>query len=224
MKKTIRIDRLFLQWFIVLAVPLALLMTAVRLMLTPVFIQLEYRLPGFPEDQFGFSMEGRLHWAPVALDYLLNDQGIEFLGNLRLDDGTPLYNQRELSHMEDVKALVQSGQKVWIGLLVVMLGLGIWSRQAGWWDEYRRDLGRGGRLTIILILIMILSVFINFDQLFTGFHHIFFEGDTWLFYSSDTLIRLFPMRFWRDAFILIGLLTSVGGITLWYCFEVRSRR
>jgi integral membrane protein (TIGR01906 family) len=51
------------------------------------------------------------------------------------------------------------------------------------------------------------AVLVDFDGLFTAFHHLFFEGDTWLFYYSDSLIRLFPMRFWRDAFILTGGIT-----------------
>ena len=44
----------------------------------------------------------------------------------------------------------------------------------------------------------------SFDALFTEFHRIFFEGDTWLFLYSDSLIRLFPERFWQDVFLAIG--------------------
>jgi integral membrane protein (TIGR01906 family) len=49
-----------------------------------------------------------------------------------------------------------------------------------------------------------------FWQLFTLFHGLFFKGDTWLFLYSDTLIRLFPMQFWQDAFLWAGVI-SVGG-------------
>jgi integral membrane protein (TIGR01906 family) len=59
--------------------------------------------------------------------------------------------------------------------------------------------------------IMILLV-ISFNQLFTWFHQIFFESGTWRFYTSDTLIRLFPMRFWRDAFIFVGVLCILFGV------------
>ena len=30
-----------------------------------------------------------------------------------------------------------------------------------------------------------------------------------MFYTSDTLIRLFPMRFWQDAFIAVGLFSLI---------------
>ena len=73
-----------------------------------------------------------------------------------------------------------------------------------------------------LVLAMILYLAINFRQLFTNFHRIFFEGDTWLFKFSDTLIRLFPMQFWQDAFIAAGALTFLGGLALWFLFEKRA--
>jgi uncharacterized membrane protein len=43
--------------------------------------------------------------------------------------------------------------------------------------------------------------------LFVAFHRIFFEGNTWIFPYSDTFIRLYPERFWRDSFIYIALIT-----------------
>jgi integral membrane protein (TIGR01906 family) len=55
---------------------------------------------------------------------------------------------------------------------------------------------------------------INFDSLFTEFHRIFFEGDTWLFQTSDTLIRLFPLPLWQDAFIFIGVFSSIMALVL----------
>jgi hypothetical protein len=37
-----------------------------------------------------------------------------------------------------------------------------------------------------------------------------------VFYYSDTLIRLFPERFWRDAFIAVGLLAAAQAAALLY--------
>jgi len=66
---------------------------------------------------------------------------------------------------------------------------------------------KGGWLTLGLIGAILAAVVISFDALFTAFHKVFFVGDTWLFYFSDTLIRLFPMRLWQDAFIFMGIIT-----------------
>ena len=54
-----------------------------------------------------------LKWSKVSIEYLLNDAGPEFLAAQRLGDGTPLYNERELSHMLDVKLLIQQMITAW---------------------------------------------------------------------------------------------------------------
>jgi integral membrane protein (TIGR01906 family) len=203
-----------LGWVITLAVPLLLITTSIRLVLNPWFVEFEYRTPAFPADPYGFTLEDRLKYSKIAIDYLVNDAGPEFLGDLKFTDGTPLYNQRELSHMVDVKTLTQTVIKGWIIGLAVFALLGIWAYLGGWWPIFRRALARGGWITLGLVVVVLAAVAVSFSALFTGFHRIFFEGDTWLFYYSDTLIRLFPMRLWRDVFIIIGRFTIIGGLLL----------
>ncbi|NPA31387.1 MAG: TIGR01906 family membrane protein, partial [Chloroflexi bacterium] len=52
-------------WSIVVAglVPVVLVLAAVRILLAPWFVRLEYQRPGFPPDPYGFSTAERLHWA-----------------------------------------------------------------------------------------------------------------------------------------------------------------
>jgi len=195
---------------IAVLVPFFLLMTSIRLLLTPLFVQVEYRMPGFPPDVYGFSLDDRLHWSRISVEYLLNNAGIEFLANERLPDGSPLYNERELSHMLDVKILVQQMITAWRILAAVLAGLCIWAWRGRWLRVFISGLGLGGRLTIGLIGLILLGVAVSFRALFTGFHLLFFEGDTWLFAYTDSLIRLFPMRFWQDAFIFMGVFTLLG--------------
>jgi integral membrane protein (TIGR01906 family) len=206
--------RRILPWVIALFIPFILLLLAIRLLFSPLFVPIEYRMPGFPPDLYGFTTEERIHWAGVSLDYLYNDAGIEFLADQRLSDGSPLYNERELKHMEDVKILFQQMNIVRTILLIALLAIGIWCWRLLALETFVRGLGQGGRLTIILILSILVFVAISFRQLFTIFHQIFFEGDTWLFNYSDTLIRLFPMRLWQDAFIGVGIVTILGAVLL----------
>ena len=49
-------------------------------------------------------------------------------------------------------------------------------------------------------------------EFFTTFHRIFFAGESWIFPYSDTLIRLFPMRFWADVATVIAALLVVEAI------------
>lgn len=211
------------QSLLVVLTPLVLILTVLRLMLTPAFVHLEYRTPGFPEDSYGFTLADRLTWAPLALEYLLNDAGVEFLGDLRFDNGSLVFNERELEHMLDVKVLVQLALKTWLGVLVVFTAAGVWYWRAQKSEIFLAALARGGLLTILLVLALLLYLALNFNQLFIDFHSLFFEGDSWLFAYSDTLIRLFPIRFWRDAFLALGGLTLAGASGLWWLGRRASR-
>jgi len=196
-----------LQVLVTISTPFIFLMFAVRVMLTPLFLQVEYNLPGFPADPYGFTREQRLYFSKISVDYLLNNEGIEFLQNQKIDEGTPLYNARELSHMLDVKILVKNMLAAWSGLLLIWLLLLVLAWRGKWLLDFLLAVSNGGWLTLGLILFLLTAALVDFDRLFTAFHHLFFVGDTWLFYYSDSLIRLFPMRFWRDAFILTGGVT-----------------
>jgi len=209
---------------ITLIIPFVLLMTSIRVLFTAPFIQLEYRAPGFPEDPYGFTLEDRLHWSRVSLEYLLNNAGIEYLGDQRLPDGSPLYNERELSHMLDVKVLLQKMIRVWTILLGVFVLLVVWAWRSKWMKDFLRALANGGKLTLGLVVLILIGVALSFRDLFTYFHKIFFTGDTWLFNYSDTLIRLFPLRLWQDGFIAMGAFTILGAIALILIQRAASRR
>ena len=196
------------------AVVLFVMMTSIRILMNPLFLTIEYNMPGFPPDAFGFTKDDRLHWANLSLKYLLNDADISFLGDLRFENGSQVFNERELHHMLDVKILVQQMIRAW-GILGIFIFLtGVWAWRGRWLGEYWLTLSLAGWAIQIIIGLILAGVMIGFSSLFTGFHLIFFEGDTWLFYYSDTLIRLFPLRFWQDAFTLMGILSAGGGIAL----------
>lgn len=212
-----------LTWIVAILIPLALILTSVRLLLTPAFVQLEYRTPNFPPDPYGFTQEDRLFWSMIALDYLLNDEGIGFLEELQFEDGTPVYNARELKHMVDVKNVLGSVLIVWYASLLGTVLLGIWAYWGGWWEEFKIGLRKGGWITVGFVGVTMVAVLIAFSVFFVFFHEVFFDPGTWIFRFSDTLIRLFPERFWRDTFIAIGLLSLAGGFALVFGFRGRKK-
>ncbi|MGH2582074.1 MAG: TIGR01906 family membrane protein [Anaerolineales bacterium] len=221
MKETTRLK--ILGWIASVLAVFAILLTSVRLLLTPAFVIIEYNTPGFPADPYGMSREQRLRYAPLALEYLLNEEDITFLADQRFDDGSPLYNDRELSHMDDVKVLAQQFLTAWAVILVLLLGIGVTAWRLGFPGNFKHWMNRGGKLTVGLILLLLVIIGLSFNWLFTGFHTVFFEGDSWLFLYSDTLIRLFPLRFWRDVFIALGLLSLAAGFALWYGLQPRGK-
>jgi len=210
-----------LSYLVPVMVPLALIGIALRVLLTPLYYSLEYNMPYFPADEYGFTKEDRLKWAPFAVGYLINNEDISYLGDLRFDDGTPLFNDRELNHMEDVKKVILGFLRVWYLSLALLSILAIIAWRTECILEYLSGLRRGGwwmiGLAISLGLIAGVGILLNPDifwQFFTGFHKLFFEGNSWLFYYSDTLIRLFPIRFWQDAILAMAVIALGGGLGL----------
>jgi len=215
---------------LIVLVPVVLTLTNVRLLMTPLFPNFEYNLPGFPLDLYGFAKEDRLKWSKVAIDYLLNSAGIEFLADLRFPEGqtaplescgdyttrdcTYLYNDRELRHMVDVKNVTRGALWVWgVGGVMVLLSAGALF-YFGERAALRAGLLWGAGITLVFYLGIIAVIAVNFNALFVQFHQVFFESGTWTFLFSDTLIRLFPVRFWQDAFIFIGAASVVEALSV----------
>lgn len=224
MKPESALQRVF-GWVITILIPLILLMMSIRLMISPVFARVEYQLPGFPEDPYGFTLQDRLRWSKPTINYLVNPEGITYLSLLKFEDGQPVFNERELSHMKDVKQVI-TGMR--IALALSMLGLlaaTFIADQKGSRAFVLSAYRRGAWALIGLIFAILIFVALSFDHLFTWFHQIFFESGTWQFLTSDTLIRLFPMRFWQDAFIFVGLLSLVlAGLILLLGRKRKSRK
>ena len=116
--------------------------------------------------------------------------------------------------MLDVKLTVRAAMWVLLGSLVLLLGLWIWAWRGGWQAIYFRGLERGGWLTIITIVTVLLFVILAFNVIFVAFHQVFFQAGTWTFPTSDTLIRLFPERFWQDTFLALVILAGGMGVAL----------
>ena len=203
-----------LSWLVTLLTPLFLIGLALRIMLAPWFLTVEYNMPYFPADEYGFTKADRLRWAPYALNYLTNNADISYLGNLKFDDGIPLYNERELSHMRDVKQVTQGGLRAWTVSLGALALLGLWAWRGNWGQAYVQGLRRGGWLVIILAAGFGGFAAVAFWQFFAFFHSLFFTGDSWIFLFSDTLIRLFPMQFWQDVFTWVGAIVIGGALLL----------
>jgi integral membrane protein (TIGR01906 family) len=209
---------------IVILVPFILIMTSVRLLMNPLFLEIEYRMPGFPSDIYGFTLQDRLQWSKVSLDFLLNNADLSYFNTIKFADGTPIYTDRELSHMIDVKRLLKTLLNLWLVALLVMIILGLWSWRADWWLRFRRSISIGGWVTTGLIVVIVIFMATSFMTFFTDFHELFFTGNSWIFLYSDTFIRLFPIRFWEDAFIFVGAFCLIAGVLLGWLMRPKNQR
>ena len=202
------------QWVVALTLPLVLLATNVRIVTGPWFVRWEYGKEGFPVDPYGFSMEERTRLAEVCVRFLAQGADISLLEDLRLPSGARAFNERELSHMEDVQVVYNGLMVVGFAVALVLLGgsLALYAPERTRW-RVPRAYAYGGGITLGLLVGVGLLMLFGWETFFTGFHRIFFEGDSWLFSYSDTLIRLFPPRFWMDvAIAIVGLIAVEAGL------------
>jgi len=196
------------QILVVLALPLCLLAADVRLVTGHWFVRWEYGKADFPPDPYGLSTAERTRLAGVCVDYLVTDADIALLADLRLSSGQAAFNARELRHMADVQAVF--GGVMTAGViagLVLAGGLVALAVPARARRHAPAALLSGSLFTLALLVALGALMLVNWWRFFDAFHSLFFEGNSWLFDYSDTLIRLFPMRFWTDAAaVIVGLL------------------
>lgn len=205
---------------IIVLLPLVLSLTNVRLLLTHAFPQIEYSLPGFPDDPYGLTKAERIKWANLSMDYLLGNQGIDFVRAFRFPPGVTappdscvyyadgdcnrFYNDRELQHMLDVKVVLQKVLNVWaLASIVTILAVAalFYFHEI---SALRAALLGGAGVTLVLLVALVTYLAVDFNDFFVQFHGVFFAAGTWTFLFSDSFIRLFPEKFWEDAFIIIG--------------------
>ena len=143
--------------------------------------------------------------------------------NLTVMKNGGLFNEKEISHLRDVKKLIWLDYWILIGTLVYALGYtGVclfWHKRR-YWRRLAWSVVGGGGIALVMMLALWLGTLLNFDRLFLQFHFISFSNDFWqLDPTSDYLIMLFPQGFWYDAtlfcalgiVVMVVILCGVGG-------------
>ncbi|MBP7999816.1 MAG: TIGR01906 family membrane protein [Chloroflexi bacterium] len=210
--------RFIIRLAIVIAMPFFLGLTNIRLIISPAYPRMEYAKASFPEDSFGFSQEQRLDLALVAVDYLGRREAAEeviYLLEEQVIPGTeePLYNEREIGHMVDVKHVTDGIKQVGAAAAaIVFLGLALLLWQPATRREGYRAILNGGIATTTILFALALFILVAWSVFFTQFHELLFPPGTWTFYFSDSLIRLFPEKFWFDLGVILSVGTLVEGV------------
>ncbi|MCZ6539248.1 MAG: TIGR01906 family membrane protein [Chloroflexi bacterium] len=164
-------------------------------------------------NRTGLTVEELNSGADQIKEYFGNDA--EFL-DLRVNFGgteVSLYKEREILHMVDVKALMQSVFSVtrWSGIaLLVLLLAGAFTLKRDAASLLLRSLRWSAIGTGVFLVVFAATAAINFGWLFTQFHFLSFANDLWLLDPDrDYLIIMFPQRFFFEAAMFIGLLTII---------------
>lgn len=130
-------------------------------------------------------------------------------------ESQPLYNEREVIHMRDVKQLFQFFFRVhevaFAYMVVYVAGVYLWSREQSL-RRLARQAVTAGIVTAVTLGLVATAMLVGFDQLFTAFHIVSFANDFWrLDPTQDRLVQMFPMGFWFDVSIGVGVLSIAQG-------------
>jgi integral membrane protein (TIGR01906 family) len=103
----------------------------------------------------------------------------------------------------------------WISLGIVVAGSAILlagraSRRQGYlaWRN-------GGALTAVLLAALVVFILLSWRTFFIMFHDVFFPPGTWTFDWENSLIRIFPDKFWFDAFSIPLVAVFLVSLVLW---------
>ncbi|MDI7277971.1 MAG: DUF1461 domain-containing protein, partial [Anaerolineae bacterium] len=150
---------------VVLATVVFLPASNVLLLASPGYVAFEYGRPGVPGSEL-YDAPVRLQLSQATVRWLNSDQGIEGLAALQ-HEGRPVYNQRELRHMADVKVVTDGLRWAWrlAGLLLLAgLATAIWRRE--WRRPFARATFLGASLLVAMLLGILLSAVLSFDWFF----------------------------------------------------------
>lgn len=129
-----------------------------------------------------------------------------------------LFNNREISHMKDVKQLVRGvyvSALVSAAYLAAMIVVGFSWQKARFVPALAKHLTWGGGLTLILMVVFGTAALVGFDGVFLKFHQLSFANDLWqLDPRTDYLVRIFPQDFWFDATMWVSLRVIAGALIL----------
>lgn len=204
----------FSKILLVVVTPFILLMFFVNLLMSTTFLKFEYNVPWFPKDAFGFSTEERIKFGTATIQFLTSDQPRHALSALEYSDGSPLFIEREVDHLVDVKnvmVMLNNYYLVSFAVAVVSISFSFFKKDEIW----KIALRSGAMLTLILLVSIGVFAATSFWTFFEKFHAIFFTGDSWLFYNTDAIIRLFPLRLWQDAVLyLVSAVIITSGLML----------
>ena len=199
--------KLIARILIIGLMPFFLLITNTNIVFQHWFVNWQYAQADFPPAPT-IRPDERQAVGLAALDFVRGALPLSDFVALKVN-GQTAFNPREVSHMVDVRRVLAGAftAQIIMGLLI-LASLFVVRRSAG------RTLMWAGIFTIAVVILLGIFAATSFDLFFTLFHRLFFEGSSWLFNDTDTLIQLYPEELWYNGSLLIVGLTVLQAILL----------
>jgi integral membrane protein (TIGR01906 family) len=185
----------------VLLLPLLIIGTSLRGLVT----DRDFMLRGFRDNQVARSTgldDAQLERiADAFVAYFQGPPGQIQMQVTAFGQPRQLFNDKEVTHMEDVQALIQwflRMQLVAAGVVALRVILAVALDRGGL--SLGRELLWSTAVMVGLVLLVGVLSLLDFEALWTRFHQVAFRNDLWqLDPRRDYLIMLFPEPFWFAA-------------------------
>lgn len=211
----------FAKWLFVLCLPVLLLTASIGWAVNSLWLY-ERGFQKYDISRVTGLEDTELEKAARGLISYFNSS--EELINVTVEkDGKPftLFNEREVTHLKDVKGLFWLDYKIFFGTLLYVLTYGgvslFWSFKESrkYWRQLARGVATGSGITLAIMVALWVGSLVDFEGLFIQFHLISFSNDFWqLDPTRDYLVMLFPGGFWYDAVLFIALGATVMAVIL----------
>ncbi len=172
----------------------------------------------------GLTAEGERTVADALARYFSGDAASPQTTVARFDALVPAFSEKELSHLKDIRGLIDAAQPVtalcFAALLLMLVCVFVQGK-----GEHVRTLGRAFCVLPALLAALAVWAAFNFDGLFITFHKILFTNDDWLLDPrTHLLIQLMPLEFFMAALKRAALHLLLLLLLPYIALRVISRR
>jgi integral membrane protein (TIGR01906 family) len=130
-------------------------------------------------------------------------------------DGQAVLNERERSHMADVRTVFTEFALVAVVSLVVVIAGWVVLRHSSPRTFWRSIRWGSAVLAVVVVVVGAIGLF-AFDAVFEVFHRLFFAGGTYTFDPrTDRLVQLFPDAFWLETSLAVGAVILAICVMAW---------
>lgn len=168
-------------------------------------------------DDLGMTMEDTMHVTREMMAYLRGDRDVLSVETMVEGRQQDFFNEQDRFHMAEVRDLFIGGLDLRLGACAaaVLCILILIFLRADWRKIVPRSYWIVLAVIGVLLAVFAAAAVIDFNAVFVGFHHIFFDNDLWLFDpAEDYMIRMLPEGLFADMVVRIGVLFAGGMIVL----------
>lgn len=141
----------------------------------------------------------------MLLDYIVDHRDdLDY----KLESGEPMFNQREIDHMVDVKNLYLGAKSIFILSIIVFLAITLYFLIKLKFNEFLFTFKQSFRSSFMIfgLVLGLIGIYalVDFSGFWTNFHHLFFRNDLWLLNpATDRLIQMVPLPFFTQLVVRI---------------------